>query len=71
VRAHALGFDEIIVNTKNRYFDKRAALASLQFNVIKVESSTNDDPLDSKVYLSKRLGPFVLDAHRAAKQLRG
>ena len=71
VWALALGFDEIIVKTKNRYFDMRAALASLQFNVIKVESSTNDDPLDSKVYLSKRLGPFVLDAHRAAKQVRG
>jgi hypothetical protein len=67
--ALALGFDEIIVKTKNRYFDMRAALASLQFNVIKVEA-TNDDPLDSKVYLSKRLGPFVLDAHRAAKQVR-
>lgn len=71
VWALALGFDEIIVKTKNRYFDMRAALASLQFNVIKVEASPNDDPLDSKVYLSKRLGPFVLDAHRAAKQVRG
>jgi hypothetical protein len=69
VWALALGFEEIIVKTKNRYFDMRAALASLQFNVIKVEA-TNDDPMDSKVYLSKRLGPFVLDAHRAAKQVR-
>ncbi len=65
-----LGFDEIIVKTKNRYFDMRAALASLQFNVIKVELSDNDDPQDAKVYLSKRLAPSVLDAHRAAKQLR-
>jgi hypothetical protein len=64
-----LGFDEIIVKTKNRYFDMRAALASLQFNVIKVEM-VNDDPQDAKVYLSKRLGPSVLDAHRATKQLR-
>ena len=68
--ALALGFDEIIVKTKNRYFDMRAALASLQFNVIKVELSDNDDPQDAKVYLSKRLGPYVLDAHRAAKHVR-
>ena len=48
----------------------RAALASLRFDVIKVEAATNDDPGDAKVYLSKRLGPFVLDAHRAAKQVK-
>ena len=65
-----LGFDEIIVKTKNRYFDMRAALASLQFNVIKVELADGDDPLDAKVYLSKRLAPSVLDAHRAPKNVR-
>ena len=65
-----LGFDEIIVKTKNRYYDMRAALASLRFDVIKVEAASNDDPGDAKVYLSKRLGPFVLDAHRAAKQVK-
>jgi hypothetical protein len=27
------------------------------------------DPLESKVYLSKRLGPFVLDAHRSQRQV--
>ena len=27
------------------------------------------DPLDSKVYLSKRLGPFVLDAHRSRRRV--
>ena len=68
--ALALGFDEIIVKTKNRYFDMRAALASLQFNVIKVELAENDDPQDAKVYLSKRLAPSVLDAHRAPKHVR-
>ena len=68
--ALALGFDEIIVKTKNRYFDMRAALASLQFNVVKVELAENDDPQDAKVYLSKRLAPSVLDAHRAPKQVR-
>ena len=52
------GFDEIIVKTKNRYYDMRAALARLEFNVIKVEQ-TSDDLGDAKVYLSKRLGPEV------------
>jgi hypothetical protein len=52
------GFDEIIVKTKNRYYDMRAALARLEFNVIKVEQ-TSDDPGDAKVYLSKRVSPEV------------
>jgi hypothetical protein len=52
------GFDEIVVKTKNRYYDMRAALARLEFNVIKVEQAS-DDLGDSKVYLSKRLGPEV------------
>ena len=33
----------------------------------KLESA--HDPLDSKVYLAKRLGPFVLDAHRSRRQV--
>ena len=52
------GFDEIIVKTKNRYYDMRAALARLEFNVIKVEQ-TSDDSGDAKVYLSKRVSPEV------------
>jgi hypothetical protein len=63
------GFEEIIVKTKNRYFDMRATLASLQFNVVKVELPVmSDDAGEAKVYLSKKLGPFVLDAHRAGQR---
>ena len=61
------GYDEIIVKTKNRFHAMRGTLDSLQFNVIKLEPAA--DPLDSKVYLSKRLGPFVLDAHRSTRTL--
>ena len=61
------GYGEIVVKTKNRYYDMRGTLDSLQFNVIKLEPSA--DPLDSKVYLSKRLGPLVLDAHRSRRQV--
>jgi hypothetical protein len=61
------GYDEIVVKTKNRFFNMRGTLDSLQFNVIKLEVAP--DPLESKVYMSKRLGPFVLDAHRSRRSV--
>ena len=61
------GFDEVIVKTKNRYYDMRSALDQLQFDVIKFEPA--QDNLNSKVYLRKRLGPAVLDAHRSRRQV--
>jgi hypothetical protein len=61
------GFDEVIVKTKNKYYDMRATLDQLQFDVIKFEPGL--DVLESKVYLRKRLGPFVLDAHRSRRQV--
>ena len=61
------GYDEVVVKTKNRYYDMRAALDNLQFDVIKFEAAP--DNLESKVYLSKRLGPSVLDAHRSRRQV--
>jgi hypothetical protein len=67
VWAVSQGFDEVIVKTKNRYYDMRSALAHLQFDIIKLEPAP--DVLESKVYLRKRLGPFVLDAHRSRRQL--
>ena len=68
VWAIAAGYDEVIVKTKNRYYDMRGTLDSLQFNVIKLERA-GSDPLESKVYMSKRLGPSVLDAHRSRRHL--
>jgi hypothetical protein len=62
------GYDEVVVKTKNRYFDMRGTLDSLQFNVIKLEPAA--DPLESKVYLSKMLGPGVLDAHRSRRVVK-
>jgi hypothetical protein len=67
VWAVSQGFDEVIVKTKNRYYDMRGTLDNLQFDVIKLEPAAAS--LDSKVYLSKRLGPFVLDAHRSRRQV--
>ncbi len=65
--AVAQGYDEVVVKTKNRYYDMRGTLDSLQFNVAKLEPAA--DPLESKVYLSKRLGPLVLDAHRSRRRV--
>jgi len=67
VWAVAQGYDEVVVKTKNRYYDMRGTLDSLQFNVVKLEPSPNAH--ESKVYLSKRLGPFVLDAHRSQRRV--
>ena len=65
--AVAQGYDEVIVKTKNRYYDMRGALATLHFDVIKFEPAP--DNLDSKLYLSRRLGPFVLNAHRSRRMV--
>jgi len=67
VWAVSQGFDEVLVKTKNRYYDMRGTLDNLQFDVVKLEPAPSC--LESKVYLSKRLGPFVLDAHRSRRQV--
>ena len=66
VWAHAAGFHEVVVKTKNRYYDMRGTLDQLEFNVIKYEIHPTDNR-ESKVYLSKRLGPAVLDSHRSVR----
>ena len=67
VWAIAQGYDEIVVKTKNRYYGMRGTLDSLQFDIVKLEPAL--DALESKVYMSKRLGPGVLDAHRSRRQV--
>lgn len=59
--AHGEGFDEILVKTKNRYYDMRGALDHMQYEVIKFEPHPADNG-ESKVYLVKRLGQRVLGA---------
>lgn len=49
------GFREIVVKTKNRYYEMRGALTHLQFDVIHYERHPVETG-ESKVYLSKRLG---------------
>src|SRR5262245_21381145 len=60
------GFDEIVVKTKNRFYDMRGTLDHLRFEVVKYERNPADNA-ESKVYLSKKLLPEILDRHRSAK----
>jgi hypothetical protein len=66
VWAAATGFQEVVVKTKNRYYDMRAVLAGLQFNVIKHEPNMLDAG-ESKVYLSKLLPAEVARGHRSIR----
>jgi hypothetical protein len=63
------GFDEIIVKTKNRYYEMRSALAQLAFDVIRFVPHPADTG-ESKVFMSKRLGQHVIDSHRFRRSLR-
>jgi len=49
--AHAAGFHEVVVKTKNRFYDMRGTLDQLEFDVVKYEfnSTYNGEP---KVYLT-------------------
>jgi hypothetical protein len=60
------GFDEIVVKTKNRFYDMRGTLDHLRFEVVKYERHPGDNA-ESKVYLSKKLVPEILDDHRSAR----
>jgi len=62
------GFDEIVVKTKNKFYDMRGTLDHLRFEVVKYERNGVDNA-ESKVYLSKKLLPEILDEHRSAKTL--
>jgi GNAT superfamily N-acetyltransferase len=61
------GFDEILVKTKNRFYEMRGTLDHLRFNVVKYEPHTDNQ--ESKVYLSKKLGQEVLNAHRSTRKV--
>ena len=64
--AHTSGFHEVVVKTKNRYYDMRGTLDQLEFNVIKYEVHPHDNR-ESKVYLSKQLTSDVVRAHTSMR----
>jgi hypothetical protein len=65
--AIAAGFDEVVVKTKNKFYEMRGTLAHLHFDVIKYEPHPSDNS-ESKVYLSKRLGQHVLNGHQLQRK---
>ena len=60
------GFDEIVVKTKNKFYDMRGTLDHLRFQVVKYERHGVDNA-ESKVYLSKRLQAEMIRTHRSAR----
>ena len=66
--ALANGFDEVIVKTKNKFYEMRSTLAQLQFDVIRFVQHPFDSA-ESKVFLSKRLGQHVIDSHRSRRSV--
>lgn len=66
VWAHASGFHEVVVKTKNRFYDMRSTLDHLEFDVVKYEPDAGDNR-SSKVYLSKQLTADVVRAHTSAR----
>ena len=60
------GFDEVIVKTKNKFYDMRGTLDHLHFEVVKYERNGLDNA-ESKVYLSKKLLPETIQTHRSAR----
>jgi hypothetical protein len=66
VWAFGAGFEEVVVKTKNKFYEMRGTLDSLRFEVVKFEPHPTDNA-ESKVYLCKKLDASVLDAHRSAR----
>jgi GNAT superfamily N-acetyltransferase len=64
--AHTSGFHEVVVKTKNCFYDMRGTLDHLTFDVIKYEVNPIDNR-ESKVYLSKQLTSDVLRAHTSLR----
>jgi GNAT superfamily N-acetyltransferase len=60
------GFDEIVVKTKNKFYDMRGTLDHLRFEVVQYERNAADNA-QSKVYLSKKLMAEMISTHRSAK----
>ena len=66
--ALATGFHEVVVKTKNRFYDMRGTLDQLEFDVIKYEASLTSNR-ESKVYLSKQLTSDVLRTHTSSRKV--
>ncbi len=64
--AHDHRYHEIVVKTKNRFYPMRTTLDRLRYDVIKLQPNA-DDPAESKLYLSKRIGSDAVRNHRTVR----
>jgi hypothetical protein len=62
------GFNEVVVKTKNKFYEMRGTLDHLRFEVVKYERHAADNA-ESKVYLSKKLMAEMLHRHRSARTI--
>ncbi len=63
------GFHELVVKTKNKFYAMRATLDHLHFDVIKFERHPAEN-IESKVYMSKKLLPSVIERHRTLRAVQ-
>jgi hypothetical protein len=68
VWALASGFQEVVMKTKNRFYDMRSTLTQLHFDVVKFERHSADNG-ESKVYLSKLLSAEMVAGHRSMRSV--
>jgi len=66
--AHAHGYNELVVKTKNRFYAMRAALSHLHFDVVKLQRHLTDTG-ESKQYLSKKIAAEVLREHQTTRSV--
>jgi hypothetical protein len=66
--AHAHGYHELVVKTKNRFYGMRATLDHLNFDVVKFQRHLRDNR-ESKVYLSKKIAAEVLNQHQTSRSV--
>jgi hypothetical protein len=66
--AHAHGYHEFIVKTKNRFYGMRATLDHLHFDIIKFQRHLRDNK-ESKLYLSKKIAAEVLKQHQTTRSV--
>jgi GNAT superfamily N-acetyltransferase len=66
--AHAHGFHELVVKTKNKFYAMRATLDHLNFDVVKFTRHLRDNR-ESKVYLSKKIAAEVLNQHQTTRSV--
>lgn len=66
--AHARGYNELVVKTKNKYYGMRATLSHLHFDIIKFQRHLTDN-IESKLYVSKKIAAEVLKEHQTTRSV--